>query len=157
AFCAVLSAALLVGRESLSRRLAHAFHDSETDLHAATASLCERLLAVATTSELARLVATDVSRILAVEGVAMLAESPSVGGFEAILRDHLPLASKTALVQVTAAGDGPLNVDPDSTRSAFRLLPRADQEWVAQSGCCALVPLRGAGGSLKGILTVRTK
>lgn len=148
---------LLIARESLLRGIDRVFWRRHQDLQSALASAGERIMAATDARSLSKQLDEDLRTTLSVERSAVLVVDPGVSALVASLRNYPSLEAESALVALLSVGDGALNVDPEQRASSFPLLPRADREWIAQTGCCLLVPLRAGQRGLIGCIAVNAK
>lgn len=65
-----------------------------------------------------------------------------------------PLARATLLAEALTGVRDPVVVDLEDAQGVARLLPRADQDWLADAGVVVLAPLMASGGTLCGLMAL---
>lgn len=158
-----LASATLVGvaavlyRGTLLDAIDRRFFREQYDARRILGMLVDQIRGVRRRSELADLLAGGIDRALHLETIALLVEDPALG----VLADPhgrvhtLDLSS--SLQSLVAGASEPLEVDPESPRSAFRGLAAEDRRWVEEGSFHLLVPIVGGDGSLLGILALGAK
>jgi hypothetical protein len=88
------------------------------------------------------------------EVVSLLVADLARNAFVPVGAPLAPLARSTWLAEALARSHEPVIVDLEQPDGVARLLPRADQEWLADGGVVVLVPLVASGGDLCAILAL---
>lgn len=115
-------------------RLARRFHDSE-HLH-----------------DLAAALAAEITAALHASPVTVLLLDEQAVAFRAMAGDGPSLARTAVLAELLQSTRREIHVDERSPLA--RLLPEADQDWLADTGARLVAPLIGASGTLLGVVTV---
>lgn len=86
--------------------------------------------------------------------VALLIADRARDAFVPVGASVSPLSRTTWLAQSLTGVRDPVVVDLEDAHGVARLLPHADQAWLADSGVVVLAPLGASGGTLCGLLAV---
>lgn len=149
--------ALLALRRRLFVLLDRRFFREQYDARRILTDLVEQSREAASVPALARLLTREIDRALHLDRVAVLT-------FDAA-GEHLVdpsgeigrLPARSALATLLAGGSDPLDVNLEQPRSALGRLPEEERRWLADGGFRLLVPLRGAGRSLVGMIALGAK
>lgn len=120
----------------------------------ALAGLAEELRQARDLPELSDHLAGGVERVLGVEQAALFVRSEGPGGFSAPGRALPSLDASSAILEAAAARPAPFRIEPDEGDELWRDLTELDRNWVESTRMQLLVPLRGSGGHLLGVLAV---
>lgn len=104
--------------------------------------------------ELAEFVEQGIERLYQPEAIGVLVQKPRPYAYASVTGSHDPLLAEGALVHVLREAREPLTVGRHLANGLFHLLPTDEQAWVDLTGAHYLLPLRGPGDDLNGILLV---
>ena len=135
---------------ALDRRFFREHYDTDLILSA----LVDASRTAKSASQLAQLLASEIDQALHPYRLAVLVHGSTEGRFDPLAGQSRSLPVTSLLVDMLGGSDQPLEIDPLNTRSILNRLDSDTVVWVADGDFRILVPLRGASGSLRGIIAL---
>ncbi len=136
-------------------RIDRRFFREQYDARWILSAIVARSGEVGSVEELAALVTREVDHALHLESVALLVTDPARRALVAPDGAVRPLPAEAALAVLAGGRPEPLTVDLET--GALGRLPESEREWLADGAFRLLVPLRGSGGRLVGLLALGEK
>lgn len=149
--------ALLAARRRLFAMLDRRFFREQYDARRILTDLVEQSRDAASVPALARLLTREIDRALHLDRAAVLVLDSGGEHLVDPSGDVARLPPQSALAALLAGGADPLEVDLEQPRSALGRLPIEERRWLADGAFRLLVPLRGAGKSLVGLIALGAK
>lgn len=149
--------ALLAARRRLFALLDRRFFREQYDARRILTDLVAQSREAASVAALARLLAREMDRALHLDRAVVLALDAAGEHLVDPSGDVGRLPARSALATLLAGGTDPLDVDLEHPRGALGRLPEEERRWLADGGFRLLVPLRGAGRSLVGMIALGAK
>ncbi|MGH9409342.1 MAG: hypothetical protein ACRD1V_07790, partial [Vicinamibacterales bacterium] len=152
----VTGAALALRQRTLDH-LDRTFFREQYDVQRILQDVMQSARSVTTSVGLAGALVAAVDRALHVDAITVLLRDPETAQYVPVSGAARALAGSSLLVRLLIASDEPLDVEPENPASVLRRLDETEQHWLADAGFRLLVPMRGAHGSLRGILALGDK
>ena len=152
-----LSAAGLVAltlRQHLLRAIDRWFLLEPSDLSQTLARLEQRLRTADSLRGVTRALATELSRAMHAESVAVLLFNDDGTELVPVQGAAGPLRRDSALLEIVRSTRGDVQFDSRALATISRLLPTADREWLSDADAQLLSPLIGSTGSLLGMVAI---
>ena len=137
--------------------LARLFFRARGSSPRAVARIAEEIHQARDVADLADHLSTGVEQALGVEQAALFVRSESTGSFASPGRPLPSLDVSSPVLEAAEARSGPFRVDPDEGNDLWRGLSELDRHWLESTRTQLLVPLKGTGGRLLGVLAVGEK
>jgi hypothetical protein len=133
------------------------FFREQYDAHAILASLVQHTRHARGPSQLASIIPAEIDRALHLESASLLLLDPGAGVFVTPTRAVRPLSRTSALVDRLAREERAVDIDWSSPRAWMADVQEDDKEWLLDAGARLILPIRGTGGALLGVLTLGEK
>jgi hypothetical protein len=153
-FLAGAAAVLLFARQRLLSLLDRALSRDSVSLAAALEGFAQRSTQGLGLGDVAEALRRTAQSAFHPEVVSLLVADQARGAFVPIGAPLRPLARSTWLAGALAQNHEPVTVDLEEPDGVARLLPRGDQEWLADGDVVVLVPLVASGGDLCALLAL---
>jgi hypothetical protein len=151
---AAAAAVLLVSRQRLLSLLERALSRDSVSLATALEGFARRSSQGLGLGDLADALHRTAAESFHPEVVSLLVADQARSAFVPVGAPLAPLARSTWLSAALARSHEPVTVDLEEPDGVARLLPRGEQEWLADGGVVVLVPLVASGGDLCAILAL---
>lgn len=151
---AAVAGAGLVVRRPLLARLDRAMRRDALSLASALEQFARRSSQGMALADVAEALCATVEASFHPEVVTLLVRDSARDGFVAVGAGRRLLPADSALAEAIAVARDPVHVDLEESDGVARLLPRADQEWLADAGVVVIVPLVTTGGEVSALLAL---
>jgi hypothetical protein len=151
------AAVLLFARQRLLSLLERALSRDSVSLAAALEGFAQRSSQGLGLGDVAEALQRTTADAFHPEVVSLLVADLVRDAFVPVGAPLRPLARTSWLARALARSHEPVSVDLEEPEGVARLLPRGEQEWLADGGVVVLVPLVASGGDLCAILALGRK
>jgi tRNA A-37 threonylcarbamoyl transferase component Bud32 len=154
---ALTGVVLMLARERLLSGIDRAFRRNAPTPDKAVALVTGEIRDATDVRELSARAEPILTEMLRSSRPAILTLNPASTAFESLERGWHPLPTASALVALLGDDEDAIDLGRDRKGGLFAMLPTADKEWLEETSCAVLAPLRGRTGDLLGILALRVK